>query len=492
MVGAEGAGELQSLGELVDHDHGAGAHLPRHRHRLDAQTAGALDDHALTERETGPRESEEHLGEGAVHRGHERIGQIVRYPEYGAARPHVVVLRERPDPVRELARPRGAADLRGTRGSLAVEAHVAAAAGIEVAVGHAVTLAKRLPERVGLDAGPERRHAPGHLVAEDPAVGRQRERRVPAPEVEVRAADVREGHADQDGARLERGERELAELEGLARPQEHGGLAGASHRGATSSREDWRSAAMLARGLRRGRGAGPACAGPRAGEIQVPRVARPSSASWRAGRGNRALRPLVPRPHSCRRCRPAARRAILAAGAAAAGPRPAPEEEATVGYVERHLLPNERVIYKTKLHWVLFAKPALVTLLGARPHCGPWRPVRVEWLWYLSLLVIVAGLVWGAIHAVELLTSEFAVTTTRLIFKVGLDRPLHDGAAPGQGGVHRRSADARRAPAELRRPGGDGDGRRARGVPACPRSDRLPEPRAAGFASGARAGARSG
>jgi uncharacterized membrane protein YdbT with pleckstrin-like domain len=44
----------------------------------------------------------------------------------------------------------------------------------------------------------------------------------------------------------------------------------------------------------------------------------------------------------------------------------------------------------------------------------------VEWLWYLSLGVIVAGVVWGAIHAVELLTSEFAVTTTRLIFKVGL------------------------------------------------------------------------
>jgi uncharacterized membrane protein YdbT with pleckstrin-like domain len=114
------------------------------------------------------------------------------------------------------------------------------------------------------------------------------------------------------------------------------------------------------------------------------------------------------------------RRAILAAGAAAAGPRPDAEEEATVGYVERHLLPNEQVIYKTKLHWILFAKPALVTLLGLVLTVTLGALVRVEWLWYLGLLVIVAGLVWGAIHAVELLTSEFAVTTTRLIFKVGL------------------------------------------------------------------------
>ena len=91
-----------------------------------------------------------------------------------------------------------------------------------------------------------------------------------------------------------------------------------------------------------------------------------------------------------------------------------------MGYVERHLLPNERVIYKTKLHWILFAKPACLTLLGLVLTVALGALVRVEWLWYLGLLVIVAGLVWGAIYAVELLTSEFAVTTTRLIFKVGL------------------------------------------------------------------------
>ena len=52
--------------------------------------------------------------------------------------------------------------------------------------------------------------------------------------MKVRAADVREGHADQQGARLELRDGELAELEGLPGPEEHGGLAGAGHPGATS------------------------------------------------------------------------------------------------------------------------------------------------------------------------------------------------------------------------------------------------------------------
>jgi uncharacterized membrane protein YdbT with pleckstrin-like domain len=91
-----------------------------------------------------------------------------------------------------------------------------------------------------------------------------------------------------------------------------------------------------------------------------------------------------------------------------------------VGYVERHLLPGEQVIYKTRLHWVLFARPGLATLLGMVLTVALGVVTRLEWLWYASLVAAIAGLGWGALHAIELLTSEFAVTTTRLIFKVGL------------------------------------------------------------------------
>src|SRR5258705_1909717 len=49
------------------------------------------------------------------------------------------------------------------------------------------------------------------------------------------------------------------------------------------------------------------------------------------------------------------------------------------------------------------------------------RPVRdPRWLWMVGGAVALIGLGWGFVHYVEVMTSEFAVTTSRLIFKVGL------------------------------------------------------------------------
>jgi uncharacterized membrane protein YdbT with pleckstrin-like domain len=91
-----------------------------------------------------------------------------------------------------------------------------------------------------------------------------------------------------------------------------------------------------------------------------------------------------------------------------------------VGYVERHLLPNERVVYKTRLHWILFFKPALVVLAGVALAAVLRRVLDPPWLWYVGLAVAAVGVGWGFVHFVELMTSEFAVTSSRLIFKVGL------------------------------------------------------------------------
>ena len=91
-----------------------------------------------------------------------------------------------------------------------------------------------------------------------------------------------------------------------------------------------------------------------------------------------------------------------------------------MGYVERHLLPGERVLYRTRLHWVLFVKPGLVTLAGVALMVL-LRPVQdPRWLWMIGGAVALVGLLWGLVRYVEVMTSEFAVTTSRLIFKVGL------------------------------------------------------------------------
>ena len=95
-----------------------------------------------------------------------------------------------------------------------------------------------------------------------------------------------------------------------------------------------------------------------------------------------------------------------------------------MGYVERHLLPGERVLYKTRLHWVLFARPALVFLIGAGLTVAvryvDAQPEAARWAGWIGLGIMAIGLFWGFVHWVELRTSEFAVTTTRVIFKVGL------------------------------------------------------------------------
>src|SRR5262249_62107657 len=74
-------------------------------------------------------------------------------------------------------------------------------------------------------------HAPRHLVAEDPAVLRQTQRRVAAPEVQIGAADVGERDADKNGVRFDLRQRQLADLEGLAGAVEDRGPAD-THRAA--------------------------------------------------------------------------------------------------------------------------------------------------------------------------------------------------------------------------------------------------------------------
>jgi uncharacterized membrane protein YdbT with pleckstrin-like domain len=91
-----------------------------------------------------------------------------------------------------------------------------------------------------------------------------------------------------------------------------------------------------------------------------------------------------------------------------------------VGYVERHLLPGEHVIYKTRLHWVLFLRPVLVIVAGIALALV-LRPVQdPPWIWMIGAAVGVIGIGWAMVHYVELMTSEFGVTNSRLILKVGL------------------------------------------------------------------------
>ena len=82
-----------------------------------------------------------------------------------------------------------------------------------------------------------------------------------------------------------------------------------------------------------------------------------------------------------------------------------------MGYIEANLLPGETVVQRARLHWIVFLKAIVVVVLGLG-------------LYFLQPIVggVVAGI--GLLMAVppwlERVTSEFGVTSKRVIIKVGL------------------------------------------------------------------------
>ncbi|MBI4885522.1 MAG: PH domain-containing protein [Acidobacteria bacterium] len=85
-----------------------------------------------------------------------------------------------------------------------------------------------------------------------------------------------------------------------------------------------------------------------------------------------------------------------------------------MGYIEANLLPDETVVHKATLHWLIFGKATLVAAAGLL------LLVLVEPT--VGALVLAIGLVMAVPAWVAYRTSEFGVTTKRVIVKVGLVR----------------------------------------------------------------------
>ena len=94
--------------------------------------------------------------------------------------------------------------------------------------------------------------------------------------------------------------------------------------------------------------------------------------------------------------------------------RPWPlREKKTLGYVESNLLQDETIVYRARLHWKIFIGPSLLILAGIL--LGIIQPI-------LGGVVALMGLLFWLRDFIEYKTSEFAVTTKRVIIKVGLLR----------------------------------------------------------------------
>jgi hypothetical protein len=86
-----------------------------------------------------------------------------------------------------------------------------------------------------------------------------------------------------------------------------------------------------------------------------------------------------------------------------------------VSYIAETLLPDEHVVYRTALHWIIFARAALVLVAGVVLIAFP----KVQ---LVGAAVLVLGAALMVPPLVAYLTTELGVTNKRLIVKVGFVR----------------------------------------------------------------------
>lgn len=83
-----------------------------------------------------------------------------------------------------------------------------------------------------------------------------------------------------------------------------------------------------------------------------------------------------------------------------------------MSYVNRSLIPGETVVFRTRLHWIIFAWPVVFTLVTIAAMYLRYRRTA-------EVLLAITLLVFFAKYFVYI-ASEFAVTNKRVIVKVGV------------------------------------------------------------------------
>lgn len=90
-------------------------------------------------------------------------------------------------------------------------------------------------------------------------------------------------------------------------------------------------------------------------------------------------------------------------------------------YIQRVLQPGESVIYATRLHWLVYVRPAVLFVVAL--ILAAWAAARAEWsLPFLGLAgaVLALAAIDGAAAALRRATTEFAVTNHRIVYKRGI------------------------------------------------------------------------
>jgi uncharacterized membrane protein YdbT with pleckstrin-like domain len=92
-----------------------------------------------------------------------------------------------------------------------------------------------------------------------------------------------------------------------------------------------------------------------------------------------------------------------------------------MGYVDKHLLEDEKIVYRARLHRLIFLPPLAVTLLGIIVavfiyyYFTNWKAAGI-----VGAAFLIAAILFAIPRYILYATSEFAVTNKRVTVKVGL------------------------------------------------------------------------
>ena len=90
-----------------------------------------------------------------------------------------------------------------------------------------------------------------------------------------------------------------------------------------------------------------------------------------------------------------------------------------MSYLEKNLLPGETIDYRAHMHPIIFLQPACFGLIGLSFVVFGLLNTEQSYFWMLGavFLIYAAGL--GIDRAIHYASSEFAVTSKRVVIKVG-------------------------------------------------------------------------
>jgi uncharacterized membrane protein YdbT with pleckstrin-like domain len=86
--------------------------------------------------------------------------------------------------------------------------------------------------------------------------------------------------------------------------------------------------------------------------------------------------------------------------------------------LEAHLLAGERMVRRSRPHWILFGGPLLVGLTGV--VLGAVLQITRQDYWYAGAAVVGLALLLAIGPALRYLSTEFAITDKRVIARLGL------------------------------------------------------------------------